>query len=103
MLVSKSQGFDLQEIILAKQSVDINAQSVCRLFGVESGAQTPKGMGMIDFNTLSMTLVATARKLRQSPFTPVADRHSGHRSGVANANHLWRHLSPTVVTRHPCR
>jgi len=37
MLVGKSQGFDLEELWLAQQAVDVNAQSMSGQLGVQAG------------------------------------------------------------------
>jgi hypothetical protein len=50
MLVWESQGFDLQALWLAQQSVDVNAQGMCGQFGVEPGTQAPEGMSVIDLD-----------------------------------------------------
>ena len=50
MLVWESQGFDLQELWLAQEAVDVNAQDMCGQFGVEPGTRAPEGMSVIDFD-----------------------------------------------------
>jgi hypothetical protein len=50
MLDRKSQGLNLQEVGLADQAIEIDAQGMRSKFGIEASAQAPAGMGMIDFN-----------------------------------------------------
>jgi hypothetical protein len=50
MLDWESQCLDLEEGGLTEQTIDVNAQPMRSQFGVETSAQAPKGMGMIDFN-----------------------------------------------------
>jgi len=50
MLVGESQGLDLQEPWLPQHTVDVNAQGVCRQFGIGPGTQAPKSMRMIDLD-----------------------------------------------------
>ena len=50
MLNRKSQGLDLQEGRLTDQAIEIDTQGVCGEFGVETSAQAPEGVSMIDFN-----------------------------------------------------
>ena len=50
MLDRKGQRFDLQEIGLAYQTVDVNAQGMSRQFGIQSCAEPPEGMGTIGFD-----------------------------------------------------
>ena len=50
MLDRESQRLDLQEGRLAEQTVEVEAQGMCGQFGVEASAQTPEGMGMVDFD-----------------------------------------------------
>ncbi len=50
MLNRKSQGLDLQEVGLADQAIEIDAQGMCSEFSVKASAQAPERMCMIDFN-----------------------------------------------------
>ena len=50
MLVWESQCFDLKEIRLAQQAVDVNAQSMCGQLTDQTSTQTPEGMGIVLFN-----------------------------------------------------
>ena len=50
MLIRESQGFDLQKVRLAQQSVDINTQGMRGQLAEQTGTQPPKGMGIILFN-----------------------------------------------------
>ncbi len=50
MLDWESERFDLQEVRLSQQPVEIQAQGVGSQFGVQPGAQAPEGMGMVDFD-----------------------------------------------------
>ena len=50
MLVRESQGFDLEEIWLAQQAVDIDAQSMCGQLTDQTSTQAPEGMGIVLFN-----------------------------------------------------
>ena len=50
MLVREGESLDLQEVSLAEQAVNVDGQGVRREFGVESGTQAPKGVGMIGFD-----------------------------------------------------
>lgn len=58
MLVRESQGFDLQEVRLAQETIDINAQGMSGEFGVQTGTQAPKRMGMIGFNVELLSQLA---------------------------------------------
>ena len=50
MLVRKSQGFDLKEIWLAQQAVDINAYGMCSQLADQTSTQALKRMGIVLFN-----------------------------------------------------
>ena len=47
MLVRESQGFDLQEIRVSKEAIEINAQGMCSQLGVQTGTQPPERVGMV--------------------------------------------------------
>jgi hypothetical protein len=49
-LSRESQALDLQEIELAQQTIDENAQRMSGQLGIQMGIQAPKGMCMIVFN-----------------------------------------------------
>ena len=50
MLVRESQRLDLKEVRLSQQTIDVNAQGMSRQFTIQTGTQTPKGMGIILLN-----------------------------------------------------
>ena len=50
MLVWKSQVFDLKEIWLAQQAVDVDAQSMSGQLTDQASAQAPEGKGIVLFN-----------------------------------------------------
>jgi len=50
MLVRESQGFDLQEVRLAQETIDVNTQGMRGELGIQAGTQAPKGIGMIGFD-----------------------------------------------------
>ncbi len=50
MLVRESQGFDLQEIWLAQQTIDVDTQRMSGQLAVQTGTQAPKGMGVVLLN-----------------------------------------------------
>ena len=47
MLDRKSQGFDLQEVRVSNQAIDINALSMSGQLAVQTGTQAPKGVGKV--------------------------------------------------------
>ena len=50
MLDRKGKGLDLQEVRVAKQTIDIDAQGMSGELGVETGTETPEGMGMVSLD-----------------------------------------------------
>ncbi len=68
MLNRKSQGLDLQEVGLADQAIEIDAQGMGCQFSVEASTQAPEGTGMIDFD---LELIG---KLCVHSFNHLADR-----------------------------
>lgn len=50
MLNGKSQRFDLKEIRLTHQAIDVNAQRMSGQLTVQAGTQSPKGMGVVLLN-----------------------------------------------------
>ncbi len=50
MLVWESQCFDLKEIWLTSQAIDIHAQGMCSQLADQTSTQTPEGMGIVLFN-----------------------------------------------------
>jgi len=50
MLIRKSQCFDLKEIWLTQQAIDVNAQGMSGQLAVQTGTQPPKGMGVVLLN-----------------------------------------------------
>jgi hypothetical protein len=53
MLDRESQSFDLQEVWLAQQTIEIDAQRMSRQLGDQTRTQTVKSMGMVVYITLS--------------------------------------------------
>ena len=47
MLVWESQGFDLEEIRLTQQAVEVNTQGMSGQLAIQAGTQAPKGMRII--------------------------------------------------------
>lgn len=50
MLIRKSQGFDMKEIWLTQQAVDVNTQRMSGQLTVQAGTQSPKSMGVVLLN-----------------------------------------------------
>jgi hypothetical protein len=49
-LIRKSQRFDLKEIWLTQQAIDVNTQRMSGQLAVQTGTQSPKGMGVVLLN-----------------------------------------------------
>ncbi len=81
LVVGKGESLDLKEVGLTQQAIDVNTKGVSGEFGVETGAQAPKGRGVIGFdvqvfgqlgvdglNDLAHGVEQTANRARQLDF-----------------------------------
>ena len=68
MLDRERERFDLQEGRFADQAVDVDTQGMRSQFGIQSSAQTPECMGVIDLN------IELAGELCIDSFNHLADR-----------------------------
>ena len=68
MLDRESQGFDLQKVWLTQQPIEINTKGMSGQLGIQTSAQTPKGVGMILLN------VELLRELPINGFDDLPDR-----------------------------
>ena len=50
MLVGESQGFDVKEVRLTQEPIDVNREGMCGELGIQASTQAPKSMRMISFN-----------------------------------------------------
>ena len=50
MLVGESQGFDLKEVWLTQQAIDIDTQRMRGQLAIQPGTQAPKRMGIVFFD-----------------------------------------------------
>jgi hypothetical protein len=46
----ESKMFDVKEVLLTQQTIDVDAQGMSSQFGVQTGTQTPKGVSMVGLN-----------------------------------------------------
>ena len=50
MLDRESKSLDPQKVRIAQQAIDVDAYRMRSQLGIQSGTQSPKGMGVIDFD-----------------------------------------------------